>query len=199
MKIGMIGAGAVALAIAKQCLANGHEVVLSNRSGRTKAIDDISGPGSGLTLGSIQEAARQEIVFLSVPWLQVGAALSQIDDWEGRTLVDTTNPFTQIEPTLVLADLGEESASEIVAQLAPSAKVVKAFNSIYISRFEEGAKRPGGTRVLFVSGDHAEPKDTIAKLIETFGFVAVDLGGLKVGGRLQQPGGPLAGRDFLVA
>jgi hypothetical protein len=33
--------------------------------------------------------------------------------------------------------------------------------------------------------------------IEGFGFVAVYLGGLATGGRLQQAGGPLAGRDLV--
>jgi predicted dinucleotide-binding enzyme len=198
MKFGMIGAGAVALAIAKQCLLKGHEVVLSNRRGRTPEIDEVAAHGS-LTLGTIQEAAEQEIVFLAVPWLQVEDALSQLGGWNGRTLVDTTNPFTQIVPKLVLADLGDDSASEIVARLAPDAKVVKAFNSIIIERFEEGAAQPGGKRVLFVSGDHGGAKDEIKELISSFGFVAIDLGDLKTGGRLQQPGGPLAGRDILVA
>jgi 8-hydroxy-5-deazaflavin:NADPH oxidoreductase len=34
-------------------------------------------------------------------------------------------------------------------------------------------------------------------VIEGFGFVAVYLGGLATGGRLQQAGGPLAGRDLV--
>ena len=42
------------------------------------------------------------------------------------------------------------------------------------------------------------PKQTIKSLIESFGFVAIDLGGLATGGRLQQAGGPLAGRDLVA-
>jgi hypothetical protein len=34
-------------------------------------------------------------------------------------------------------------------------------------------------------------------LIESFGFVPIYLGGLATGGRLQQAGGPLAGRDLV--
>jgi predicted dinucleotide-binding enzyme len=43
--------------------------------------------------------------------------------------------------------------------------------------------------VIFVSGDHLEPNAFIKKLIESFGFAAIDLGGLATGGRLQQAGG----------
>src|SRR5882724_10011136 len=52
-------------------------------------------------------------------------------------------------------------------------------------------------RVLFVSGDHPEPTAFIKQLIESFGFTAIDLGDLATGGRLQQAGGPLAGRDLV--
>jgi 8-hydroxy-5-deazaflavin:NADPH oxidoreductase len=34
-------------------------------------------------------------------------------------------------------------------------------------------------------------------LAESFGFAPIYLGGLAVGGRLQQAGGPLAGRDLV--
>lgn len=35
-------------------------------------------------------------------------------------------------------------------------------------------------------------------LIEALGFAVVDLGGLDVGGRLQQGDGPLAGKDLVM-
>ena len=55
----------------------------------------------------------------------------------------------------------------------------------------------GGRRVIFVSGDHPEPTEFVKKVIEGFGFVPVYLGDLVTGGRLQEAGGPLAGRDLV--
>jgi predicted dinucleotide-binding enzyme len=52
--------------------------------------------------------------------------------------------------------------------------------------------------VLFVSGDDLASKQTVQQLITELGYAAIDLGGLDEGGRMQQPGGPLAGRDLLV-
>ena len=66
-----------------------------------------------------------------------------------------------------------------------------------LARFEEGPVKSGGRRVLFVSGDHPEPTAFIKQLIESFGFAAIDLDGLAMGGRLAQAGGPLAGRDLV--
>ena len=97
----------------------------------------------------------------------------------------------------MLADLGGKGASEIVAGLAPGARVVKAFNSIVSDRFNEGAAKNGGRRVIFVSGDDAVSKEFVKGLIESFGFHPIDLGGLVTGGRLQQAGGPFAGRDLV--
>ncbi len=81
--------------------------------------------------------------------------------------------------------------------MAPGARVVKAFNSIVIERFNQGPAKDGGRRVIFLSGDHAEPIEFVKNLITSFGFVPVHLGALVVGGRMQQAGGPLAGRDLV--
>ena len=59
------------------------------------------------------------------------------------------------------------------------------------------AQEDGGRRIIFVSGDHPEPTEFVKSVIEGFGFVPVYLGGLVTGGRLQQAGGPLAGRDLV--
>src|SRR6266403_1433124 len=47
MRIGTIGAGAVALAVAREALARGHEIVLSSRSGPGALADKVSELGRG--------------------------------------------------------------------------------------------------------------------------------------------------------
>jgi predicted dinucleotide-binding enzyme len=79
----------------------------------------------------------------------------------------------ETSPKLVLADLGGKGASEVVAALAPGARIVKAFNSIVTDRFNEGPVKNGGRRVIFVSGDHPEPTAFIKQLIVSFGFMAI--------------------------
>jgi predicted dinucleotide-binding enzyme len=197
MKFGTIGAGAVASAFAREALAAGHEVVISARGGPQSLAGKVAELGRGASAATVGEAASLDYVFLAVPWPNVEAALRGLPAWNGRVLVDATNPFSEYSPKLVLADLGGKGASEIVAGLAPSARVVKAFNSIVSDRFNEGAAKNGGRRVIFVSGDDAVSKEFVKGLIESFGFHPIDLGGLVTGGRLQQAGGPLAGRDLV--
>jgi predicted dinucleotide-binding enzyme len=101
---------------------------------------------------------------------------------------DAINAFTEHSPNFVPADLGGRGASEIVAALAQGARVVKAFNSFVTARFNEGPVEKGGVRVIFVSGDDSESKAFIEELIKSFGFDAIDLGGLVTGGRLTTSG-----------
>ena len=199
MKIGFIGAGAVAQSIARSAIQAGHEVVLSARRGPQALGDIVAGLGPNASADTVQEVARLELVMLAVPWLQVPSALDGLPNWAGRILVDTTNPFTQLEPELVLADLGGTGASEIVAAHAPEARVVKAFNAIRMEHYDKGPKFHDGKRVIFVSGDDKDAKAVVIGLVNDLGYAPVDLGGLVSGGRMQQAGGPIAGHDWVVA
>jgi 8-hydroxy-5-deazaflavin:NADPH oxidoreductase len=197
MKFGTIGAGTVALAFAREALATGHEVVLSSRRGPDYLAGKVAKLGRGASAATVEKAASLDYVLLAVPWPNIEAALQGLPAWNGRVLIDATNPFIETSPQLVLADLGGNGASEVVAALAPGARIVKAFNSIVTARFNEGPIKNGGRRVIFVSGDHPEPTDFVKSVIESFGFAPIYLGGLATGGRLQQAGGPLAGRDIV--
>jgi len=172
-------------------------VVLSNRRGPDSLADVIAELGNGASAATAAVAASLDYVLLAVPWPHIEDALRGLPAWNGRVLIDATNPFSAYSPKLVLADLGDKGASEVVAALAPGARVVKAFNSIVIERFNQGPTKDGGRRVIFVSGDHAEPIEFVKNLITSFGFAPIHLGGLETGGRMQQAGGPLAGRDLV--
>ncbi len=194
MKIGFIGAGTVAKTIAKHVLPHGHRVVLSNARGPESLAALVAELGSGAAAGTAKEAAEQDLVVLAANWASVQAALFSVGNWTGRILVDATNRVLSYQP-LALGDISGRTSSEIVADLAPGAKVVKAFNSVpmsWISDFSDFSPSKRKT-ALFVSGDDAYAKKVVSDLIEQIGFCSLDLGSLAVGGRLQQLGGPLAG------
>jgi 8-hydroxy-5-deazaflavin:NADPH oxidoreductase len=191
MKIGFIGAGTVAKTIAKHVLPLGHRVVLSNSRGPESLAALVAELGSGAAAGTAKEAAEQDLVVLATNWASVQAALFSVGDWTGRILVDATNRVASYQP-LALGDMSGRTSSEIVADLAPGAKVVKAFNSVLMSWISDFSPSKRKT-ALFVSGDDADAKKVVSDLIEEIGFCSLDLGSLAVGGQLQQLGGPLAG------
>jgi 8-hydroxy-5-deazaflavin:NADPH oxidoreductase len=49
--------------------------------------------------------------------------------------------------------LGGRTPSDIVANLVPGAKLVKAFNTLLAAALAADPKQGGGQRVIFVSGD----------------------------------------------
>jgi 8-hydroxy-5-deazaflavin:NADPH oxidoreductase len=195
MQIGILGAGHVGLALGRRLTGAGHRVKLSSARG-PQALAPVA-QGIGAEAVSVAEAAAGDLVLLAVPWPAVPDTLDPLPDWQGRILVDVTNPFVTVNP-LELADLQGRSGSVIVAEHAAGARVVKAFNTITMANFEKGPRQGEARRVLFVSGDDVASKQTVQQLITELGYGAIDLGGLDEGGRMQQPGGPLAGRDLLV-
>ena len=82
-------------------------------------------------------------------------------------------------------------------EFVPGARVVKAFNHLDASVLPEPALS-GGRRVLFYSGDDAEAKAEVCKMIERTGYFPVNLGVLDVGGPLASlPFGTLAAINFI--
>ena len=153
MRFGTIGAGAVALGFAREALRAGHQVVLSNRQGPDSLAGAVARLGNGASAATIAEAASLEYVLFAVPWPNVEGALRGLPPWNGRVLIDATNPFSAYSPELVLADLGDKGASEVVAALAPGARVAKAFmkhmKSLMLSRPSalQSAAHAGGAQL----------------------------------------------------
>lgn len=190
MTVGIIGAGAIGQAVAALLICVGIRVVLSNRRGPDTLAEIVRRLGTEASAGTLQQVIQPEIIFLAVPWLQVPVALRDIPDLEGRILIDTTNAVES--PDDHMAALGGRPSSEIVAELADGARVVKAFNTLRADVLVAGPRHVEGRRVIFFSGDHAPAKAEVGRLIDRMGFVGIDLGRLAEGGRLQQyPDGPL--------
>jgi len=169
--------------------------MLSNSRGPDSLKEDVAALGTGAVAATIQDAAREGIVVLGVPWLKIHEALRNLPAWNNRILIDATNQF--VSPT-ELMDLQGRISSEIVAGLAPGARVVKALNNLFVERLSAGPVVPAGRRITFISGDDREAKGSVAALLEQIGFAVVDLGSLHVGGLTQQAGGPLAGLDLVL-
>src|ERR671915_641201 len=91
MKFGFIGAGEVAQIYAKHFVRHGHEVILSNRRGPDSLVELARSIGPNARAGTVQEAAKQDIVILCVRWEQAKQALAEVSNWSGRILVDATN------------------------------------------------------------------------------------------------------------
>jgi len=197
MEIGTIGAGTFAQAFAKRALKAGYKIKLSSRRGPESLRKTVDQLGAGATAVTKEEAVACEMVLLAVPWDNVPETLAGLPKWKNQILVDGTNPFHGKAGNFTPADVGNLSTSQLVAALAPRARVVKALNNMTVPNLEADPVVNGARRVAFVSADDAGAKKQVEVLLKELGYSVIDLGNLRHGGLLQQAGGPLAGRDLL--
>ena len=196
MTIGIIGAGAIAQALAKRLIAADYPVILSNSRGPASLERVVATLGPGASAGTVEDAATPGIVIIAAPWSQLPGTLGRFDHWNDRILIDTTNPIEP--PHYTMAELGGRSSSELVADLVPGARLVKAFNTLTPAVLALDPREAGGRRVIFYSGVDAAAKATFNDVLTSCGYAGVDLGDLATGGRLQQfPGGPLPGLNLI--
>lgn len=190
MKIGIIGTGNIGSAIARAMVRIGQDVTLANRRGPTALDGLLKELGPKAKAGTVEEAAKADIIFVAVNWSKIPEALAGLSNWSGRIVVDANNPIEA--PAFRPFDLGGRSSSEVFTDFVPGAKVVKAFNHLQPHLLSGNPRAEGGQRVLFLAGDDAQAKANVSQLISRLGFAAIDLGSLAQGGRLTQfPGGSL--------
>jgi 8-hydroxy-5-deazaflavin:NADPH oxidoreductase len=189
MDVGIIGAGRLGQAMARTALRAGRQIVMANSRGPQSLASLVSTLGAGASAGTVDEAAGADIVVIAVPWPRVGEAVEGLR-WDGRIVIDATNDF---DPS----DLNGWTSSQVLADLVPGARVVKAANTLGAAVLASDPQQGGGRRVIFLSGDDTEAKSAATALFQDAGFVAIDLGGLVTGGALQQLGGPLSGVNLI--
>lgn len=194
--IGIIGAGQIGGAIARQLARLNIAATISNSRGPESLRELVAQIGPSIKAGTREEAASKDIVFIAVPWLRLPTTLSGLPDFGGRIVVDTNNPL-QKQP-LPPIDIGDRASSALVAEMVPGARLVKAFNHHAFWNLAADPTKEGGQRILFYAGDDQAAKAEIAALIERLGFFAVDMGNIETGSRFfQPPGGPLAGPNLV--
>jgi predicted dinucleotide-binding enzyme len=196
MSIGIIGSGAIGTAFARTLARAGIEAIISNSRGPDSLEELVRELGPTIKAGTREEAARADIVFVAVNWTKLPAALRGLPAWNGRIVIDANNPIEA--PLFKPVDLDGRVSSDVVADLVPGARVVKAFNHLRADVLASDPRADGGRRVLFYSGNDGAAKAEVAALIDLLGFVGIDLGSLVVGGRLAQfPGGPLPNQNLV--
>lgn len=194
--IGIIGAGHIGAAFARALARHDIGAIISNSRGPESLRALAASIGPGIRAGAREEAAAQDIVLVAVNWSKLPAALAGLPHFGGRIVIDANNPIEA--PLFKPIALQGRTSSEVVADLAPGAHVVKAFNHLDPRLLEADPAERGGRRVLFLAGDDARARAQVGMLIERLGFAGIDLGTLSVGGRMTQfPGGPLPSLELV--
>ena len=187
MKIGIIGSGNIGATLAHLFAKAGHQVEISNSSGQASLNALVKSISSNNVTAATPEGAVRfaQVVLLAIPWRKKHE-LPPSDLFKGKIVIDAMNPYSE---NFEVIDLGNSTSSEEVTKQLPSARLVKAFNTMYYEMLRTGARNSQEERlVLFVAGDDPDAKAVVSRLIDEIGFTPVDTGSLREGGRKQQPG-----------
>jgi predicted dinucleotide-binding enzyme len=175
MSISIIGAGNVGMALGRAFTQRGEVVVFGvPKPEKYRSAVAALGPNASVTVTD-EAIAASDLVILAVPFAALPAIVLSVSDWQGKILVDATNPLAPGLSGLVLGT--STSGAEELAKLAPSARVVKAFNTTGAENMAD-TNYPGGAPFMPVCGDDADARRRVVALATLIGFDAVDVGPL---------------------
>jgi predicted dinucleotide-binding enzyme len=200
MKIGIIGAGHIGATAARLFVDAGHEVAIANSRGPETLRELVAGLGPGARAATAAEAARfGEAVLVAIPLKDYTTLPAE--ELRGRIVIDAMNYYPGRDGHYAQLDSGEKASSELLAEHLPGARVVKAFNTIWFEHLKTLGRKDAPAderRAIFVSGDDAEAKSVVSRLIEEIGFGPYDMGSLH-DSMQQQPDTAVYNRDVTVA
>ncbi|MGA8447993.1 MAG: NAD(P)-binding domain-containing protein [Roseiarcus sp.] len=182
MKVGIIGSGVVAQALGAGFLKHGHEVALGTRD--PAKLKDWAAKHKGATVKSFAEAAAfGEIVVLAVAGEVALEALklTGAGGLAGKTVIDACNPIgggPPVNGVLSYFTPQNESLMERLQKAYPAAHFVKAFNSVGHGQMIN-PQFAGGKPSMFICGDDAGAKKTVAQILDQFGWETEDMGAVE--------------------
>jgi len=165
MKIGILGSGFVGQSFAKAVKASGHDIMMSSRTPDSDKMQSLKDE-LGIQVGTIHDTiAFGEVIAFALRWDAVENVISQ-GIWDGKIVIDMMNRVGSTSP---------KSAGEELAELLPTAHVVKALNSIGAEHYTD-ANFNGESASMLIAGNSADAKSTVTTLISDMGYDVIDAG-----------------------
>ncbi|GAT70227.1 NADP oxidoreductase coenzyme F420-dependent [Planomonospora sphaerica] len=179
MRIGILGTGAMATTLGGAWVRAGHDVLVGGRD-RTAAAATAARIGAVGHGTPADGAAYGDLVLIAVPAdAAPGLAKEFGGTLAGRTVIDCTNPVVPTDDGLMLTTGGTTSIARRMAEAAPGAHVVKAFNLCHESIWT--LPRPmfeGAPLAVPFCGDDPGSLDLLAGLVTSMGCTPMPCGGL---------------------
>jgi hypothetical protein len=189
MHIGIIGAGHMGSALGRLWAGQGHRVLFAytREEAKLQRLAEAAGPNA--RAGTVAEAAGQSQVVLLAVWPDaLEEVLRDAGSLAGKTIITCVSG---LKPDFTGQTMGlptelKMSMAERIAQLAPEARVVEAFNITFAQTLAAPSRRFGPDRPsVFYCGDSEAAKETVAGLIEACDYEALDAGPLAVSRSLE--------------
>ena len=182
MKVGVIGSAVVAQTLGAGFLEHGHEVALGTRDPKKLAEWSAKHPKAAVKSSS-EAAAFGEFVVLAVGGEVALEALRQVGAAaiKGKPVMDVTNPIgggPPVNGVLSYFTTHKDSLMERLQKAYPEAHFVKAFNSVGSAQMIN-PQFAGGKPTMFICGNDAGAKKTVAGVCDQFGWEVEDMGAVE--------------------
>lgn len=185
--VGILGAGRVGAAVARQALQAGYAVKIAT----AKPAEEISMLVEIVTPGAVAvdaaEAAATDLIVIAVPLHKYRSLDPGI--LAGKTVIDVMNYWAPTDGEVYDFENDPRTSSEIIQDFLPGSEVIKTLNHIGYHELEEDDQVRGtpDRRALALAGDREESKRLVESFIDRLGYDPVDAGTLAAG-RAFQPG-----------
>ena len=182
MNITIIGAGNMGRGIGTRAVTGGHSVNFVGRN--LEVLEKVAAEvrafakdGAKVSTATLDEAEFGDVVVFAV-WYGANIELAKQlgDKLAGKVVVDIANPLNSTFDGLATAP-DSSSAEDLAKAIAPSAKVVKAFNTTYAGTLLAGAVA-GEPLDVYIAGDDADAKNKVIELVTDGGMRPIDIGPL---------------------
>jgi predicted dinucleotide-binding enzyme len=174
-KIAVLGTGIVGDTIGSKLIELGHTVVMGSRTQNNEKALAFTAKHKGKAIaGTFAEAAAYgEIIFNCTKGVNSIDALTMAGETnlKDKIIVDIANPLdfsNGMPPSLIFSNTN--SLGEEIQNTFPSAKVVKALNTMWCGLMVNPELLSNGNHTAFICGNDSNAKVKVKEIMESFGW-----------------------------
>ncbi|MBL0181317.1 MAG: NAD(P)-binding domain-containing protein [Chitinophagaceae bacterium] len=182
MKVGILGSGIVGRVLGTAFIKEGHQVMLGTRDVKKEEVVKWLSQNQEAKAGSFSDTAKfGELLVLAIAG-DISADVIKsagTENFSNKVIIDATNPIDHTRPpvngVLPYFTSADESLMERLQKILPTAKLVKAFNSVgnaFMYKPDFGGEKP----TMFICGNDEEAKKTVTGILDFFGWETEDMG-----------------------
>ncbi|MCH8559978.1 NADPH-dependent F420 reductase [Nesterenkonia sp. DZ6] len=180
LTIGVLGAGRVGTAVARQAVRAGHAVKIATAkpAADIALLTEVIVPGAAAV--DREQLSGADIIVLAVPLHKYRSIDTSV--LRDQVVIDTMNYWAPVDGFMDEFENGT-STSEVVAEFLGGARIVKTLNHIGYGDLEIDSYPAGDPqrRALAVAADDTAAKALVQDFVDSLGYDAVDAGPLAAG------------------
>jgi NADPH-dependent F420 reductase len=176
------GTGKEGSGLAMRWALNGYRVIIGSRDGeraaeKAKEFNAVLGGDYLIGKSNPDAAAEAQIIVLSVPYSAHKDTIASVQaQAQGKIFVDVTVPLQPPKVRTVHVPEGKSAAQEAALLLGDGVRVVSAFQNVSAEKM--GTPDAVVDCDVLVTGDDADAKAEVIKLVEAAGMRGIDAGPL---------------------